>query len=349
MSKLLANVPGLTPAPVTPGADHAFWLYPVRVQASEMQRIAAELDAAKVPVFVGYTGKPIYLCAESLSAKKTYGQSGFPFTIREGTKTYEYREGLCPRAEKLLTQLLCIIWDESWTDAEVERVAAAIARSVGKAGAVAASPAPAVARIKKEEAASVRPIAGARKTRIGIVGCGHMGGVHLRAYRDNPAVELVAFADTKLENAQRFASEVGGNAYASHVEMLAREKLDGVSLCTVPSTHRDIAVELLSRGVHVLCEKPLAVSEEEAGQMARKALDQKRLLVPAFKLRFNDEVREAKKLIEQGGLGQILTFRLMFADDDPARGGWSADSGGRRGGRSRRGDACRRRGVIRRG
>ncbi len=106
--------------------------------------------------------------------------------------------------------------------------------------------------------------------------------------------------------------------------MLAKEKLDGVSLCTLPSTHRDIAIDLLSGGVHVLCEKPLAVSEEEAGQMARKALEQKRLLVPAFKLRFYDEVREAKRLIEQGGLGRILTFRLMFADDDPARGSWAS-------------------------
>ncbi len=95
----------------------------------------SELEEAKVPVFVGYTGKPIYLCAESLSAKKTYGQSQWPFTIREGTKTYEYREGLCPRAEELLTQLACIIWDESWTDAEVERVAAAVTRSVSRASA----------------------------------------------------------------------------------------------------------------------------------------------------------------------------------------------------------------------
>ncbi len=325
MTALLAGQPCVTPAPVTPGSDSAFWLYPVRLDGVDIQRVADDLRAVHIPVSVGYTGKPIYLCSESLAAKRTYGRSQWPFTIREGVKKYEYREGLCPRAEELLTRLLCVVWDESWTDREVERVVSTLLASVekhrsGKGAAVAAGPPPA-----RAEAAPANAGAVAARMRIGIVGCGQMGRWHLDAYRANPNVEVVAFADTAFANAERFAREAGGTAYPTHAEMIAKEKLDGVSLCTVPSTHRDIAIDFLKAGVHVLCEKPLAVTAAEAAEMSRAALDHKRLLLPAFKFRFHDEVREARRLIERGAFGRISTFRLMFGADLPVEGTWYGD------------------------
>jgi perosamine synthetase len=323
MNALLADVPGLTPAPTTLGAEHSFWLYPIQLTNVDIQRVADDLRKADLPVSVGYTGKPIYLCSESLTAKKTYGRSQWPFTIREGVKKYEYKEGLCPRAEALLTRLLCVLWDESWSDADVERVASVLARSVESLE----SPVKAEASGKTRSAimTPARPRdADERKTRIGIVGCGQMGRWHLNAYRANSRVEVVAFADTVLENAESFAKETGGRAYRSHAEMIAKEKLDGVSICTVPSTHRNLAIDFLSAGIHVLCEKPLAVSAGETEEMSRKAQEQKRLLLPAFKFRFYDEVREAKRIIDQGGLGKISTFRLMFAFDLPVQGSWYA-------------------------
>jgi perosamine synthetase len=323
MNALLADIPCLTPAPTTPGADNVFWQYPIRVDGVELERVGKDLIDAGVPVSVGYTGKPIYLCSESLTGKKTYGQSQWPFTIREATRTYEYKEGLCPRAEELLTHLLCVLWHESWTDGDVEQVAASLVRCVKNAEAGAISSAPVRPRVAAGVAAA-RGAAAAGKTRIGIVGCGHMGRVHLDAYRSNPRVEVVGFADAVLENAENCAREAGGNAYPSHTEMIAKERLDGASICTVPTTHRDIAIDLLSAGVHVLCEKPLAVSPAEASEMSRTAQEQKRLLLPAFKFRFHDEIREAKRIIDQGGLGKILTFRLMFGEDDPAKASWYA-------------------------
>jgi perosamine synthetase len=324
MSSLLAGVPGITPAPLTPGAEHAFWLYPIRVDGVDPRRVADAMKEAGFFVLLGYTGKTIYLCSESLAAKKTYGRSEWPFHVRSGTKEYEYKEGLCPRAEELLTHLLCMPWDESWSEASVERAAAVLTKAVRDASSTAGSRAPAISQPSPlppfEAAADAAP-----RVRVGIVGCGQMGRWHLDSYRADPRVELVAFCDTNLPNAERFAEEAGGKAYASVGEMVGATRLDAASICTVPSTHRAIALELLSAGVHVLCEKPLAVSAAEADEMARKAEQMKRFLIPAFKFRFHDEVREAKKLIEKGSLGRISSFRLMFGADFPVDGSWYAD------------------------
>jgi predicted dehydrogenase len=151
-----------------------------------------------------------------------------------------------------------------------------------------------------------------------------MGRWHLDSYRTDPRVEVVACVDTSLERAQAFARDVGGRPYRSHAEMLANESLDAVSLCTVPSSHRDIAIDLLRSGAHVLCEKPLAISVAEAEQMSQAAKEFNRLLFTAFKFRFHDEVRKAKELIHTGSLGRILNFRLMFGGYIDMHGQWYA-------------------------
>ena len=158
--------------------------------------------------------------------------------------------------------------------------------------------------------------------RIGIIGCGQMGRWHLDAYRSNPMVDLVAIADTQLDRAQQFEREVGAKKYSSHLEMLGNERLDGVSICTLPASHKEITLDVLNAGVHVLCEKPLAISVAEAEEMSRKADEKRLLLLTAFKFRFFDEVVRAKELIQKGSLGNILNFRLMFAGIMDLSGTW---------------------------
>src|SRR5262245_64375438 len=138
MTDLLEGVNGIHTAPTTPGANHAYWLYPIGLRGIDPQAFAAEMKKAQVNVSVGYTGKPIYLCTESLTAKKTYGNSQFPFS--SFPSRYEYKEGLCPRAEKALSEMICLPLDETWNKREVERVAGVIStacRSLTRNAAVA--------------------------------------------------------------------------------------------------------------------------------------------------------------------------------------------------------------------
>jgi len=318
LTGLLSKISGVQPAAVTAGAKPSYWQYAFDVPGVPAEKVAAEMARQKVWAMAGYTGKPIYLCSESLTGKKTYGTSQWPFNTNPGV-TYEYTEGLCPIAEARLKHLVTVPIDESSSPSYIQRVADVVGKTMealakGTTVAVAARPAPAPAAAPRAAAAG--------KVRVAIVGCGQMGRWHLDSYKTDPRAEVVAFVDTARDRAEAFARETGGRAYTSHLDMLANEKLDAVSLCSVPSTHRNITVDLLRAGAHVLCEKPLAVTVAEAEEMSRMAKAQNRLLVTAFKFRFNDEVRKAKELIDSGSLGRILNFRLMFGGYIDMRGQW---------------------------
>ncbi len=329
MTGLLGDIPSIRPAPVTPGGEHSYWMYPIRVDGVDIDHLATELREDKVPVLPGYTGKPIYLCSESLTAKKTYGDSQCPFTCGWTNRTYDYIEGLCPRAEQALEHLICIPWDESWNTDDVERVAKAIVKCMNKIQSKdLSSSSQAILSAPLSVDGTPSPLVTAKsqtdKVRIGIVGCGQMGRWHLDAYKRNVHCELVAFVDTDFDRARTFATEVNAKAYRSHEELIDRERLNGVSICTVPSTHRDIALDLLNAGVNVLCEKPLALSLAQADEMSETARGKDLLLLTAFKFRFFDEVLKAKELIEKGTLGQIVSFRLMFGGHLDMSGTWFA-------------------------
>jgi len=319
MSERLAGLKGVIPAPVTPGAEHTFWQYPIRLTDRDPRDLAAALREAKISSLPGYTGEPIYLCSESLHSKKTYGDSQFPFTSQYSSGTYEYEEGLCPNAERLLDQLLCIPWDESWTRRKIDGVVDIIQRFLSASTPTSIS-------VASPLRPDPRPVTTSRpdsaRERIAIIGCGRIGQWHLRAYRRHPEAAIVAVADVDFERARAMAAEVGANAYRSHSEMLAYETLDAASVCSVPSTHHNITIDLLEAGVHVLCEKPLALTVAELREMLEKERAANRLLLPAFKYRFHEEVESARRLLATGSLGRILTFRIMFGGQLDMSGTW---------------------------
>ena len=149
-----------------------------------------------------------------------------------------------------------------------------------------------------------------------------MGEWHWDAYRKNPNAECVAFSDTDRSRAERFISKTPGNIYTDYRQMITQEKLDGVSICTLPSTHHPIVMDLLNAGIHVLCEKPLAMTLPEAQSMTQKANEKNLRLLTAFKFRFFDEVQEAKQILDKGSLGKILNFRVMVGGQADMAGTW---------------------------
>jgi len=320
MSSLLCGLEGVTPAPITPGARHSYWFYPIRMDGVDVESFARKMVEEQVWVMPGYTGKPIYLCSESLTAKKTYGTSQWPFTCHGADAKYEYQEGLCPRAEEALQHMICVPLDESWTKREVERVVAAIRKTLMSMAAPKASDSVEV----MERTDSTAVCGNGKAMRIALIGCGQIGRWHLDSYKKDPHAKVVAVADSDFSRAQAFANEIGAKPYSSHQAMIANEGLDGASVCTFPSTHAAIAIDLLNAGIHVLCEKPLAVSVDQAEAMTTAAKEKQRLLLTAFKFRFFDEVTNAKALIDQGELGKILSFRLMFGGYLDMAGTWFA-------------------------
>ncbi len=149
--------------------------------------------------------------------------------------------------------------------------------------------------------------------RAGVIGLGNISGIHIASYKKADGVELVAGADVDPAAVEATATKHGFTGYADWRVMLAEAELDVVSVCTPPFLHREMAVEAMERGIHVMCEKPIAATLEDAEAMAAaaRALDAK--LMIAYCHRWHPTILKVKQLIDAGILGQPLFFRCAFA------------------------------------
>ena len=156
-----------------------------------------------------------------------------------------------------------------------------------------------------------------RKMRIGIIGCGWIAGSHLKAYMNQPDVEIVAGADIVPGKARKFFDDQGAalnvdfsnvkTEYASHVEMLADKslKLDAVSVCTYNRQHAQPTIDALNAGVNVLLEKPFTVTLDEAVEVIRAEKKSGKILSLGFQPRMDVNMQQIKKIVQSGALGQV--------------------------------------------
>lgn len=128
LTELIREAPGIAPAPVTPGGWHTYWSYGLRCTGHDPARFAAALRAEGVPCGQGYIGKPIYLCMQPLAARRTFGASAHPLDGCHGARPIEYPQGLCPRTEAILPQMITIGIHEHLSDSDIADMAAAIAK-----------------------------------------------------------------------------------------------------------------------------------------------------------------------------------------------------------------------------
>jgi UDP-N-acetylglucosamine 3-dehydrogenase len=143
---------------------------------------------------------------------------------------------------------------------------------------------------------------------VAVVGAGNMGRHHARNYHDFAQADLRAIVDTDLKRAEALALRHACRAFASVEELLAEEpEVRAVSVVTPTATHVGVSSTLLSAGKHVLVEKPIAASVEEADAMIALAEEHDVVLAVGHVERFNPAVRELKRLVERGDMGQIVS------------------------------------------
>lgn len=161
---------------------------------------------------------------------------------------------------------------------------------------------------------------------IGIIGCGKIAQVrHIPEYAENPDAKLCGYFDLNRERAEKLAEEYGGKVYDSYEEMLADESIDAVSVCVANNMHAEITVAALHAGKHVLCEKPMAMNLEQCEAMVKAAQETGKFLMIGHNQRLAKAHAEARKLIEDGLIGDIITFKTNFAHGGPET--WSIDPG----------------------
>ena len=130
------------------------------------------------------------------------------------------------------------------------------------------------------------------KIRAAVIGVGYLGRFHAQKYAQLPDCELVAVVDGRDEARQAVAAEVGSQAVGDYRELLG--KVDAVSVVTPTPAHFEIAEAFLSAGAHVLVEKPITETPDQARTLIARAASQKRVLQVGHLERFNSAVLAAE-------------------------------------------------------
>ena len=142
-----------------------------------------------------------------------------------------------------------------------------------------------------------------------IVGCGNIGAVHAESIRRLEGVSLCAAADIRPERAASYAEKYGCRAYASLEEMLEKERPDVLHICTPHYLHVPMTTYELQRGIHVFCEKPPVISEEQLDALTRAAAEGPGRAGFCFQNRYNPGVLFIRELLASGRLGKIKGAR----------------------------------------
>lgn len=149
-----------------------------------------------------------------------------------------------------------------------------------------------------------------RTYRVGFIGCGGISRAHADGYKHvrNAQIEFVAGSDIDPdgEKARRLADEYGVNLYADHEVMLAQEDLDLISICTWPRGHCEATVAAAGHSVKgILCEKPMAVTLEEADRMIHACGQADVALAIGHAHRFSPQAVRARELAQAGEIGDV--------------------------------------------
>jgi len=169
-----------------------------------------------------------------------------------------------------------------------------------------------------------------------IVGCGKVGHLHAKALSRTPESAFVAACGRDLGRTQQFAAAYSVKAYNDVEEMIAREGVQALTICTPHPLHALHAVKAAKAGVHVLIEKPLASSLADCDAILQAATENGVKVGMVSQRRFYAPCARVKKAIEDGKLGRpILGSVAMYGwrdeayyRSDPWRGSWQGEGGG---------------------
>lgn len=180
------------------------------------------------------------------------------------------------------------------------------------------------------------------KVKLGVVGIGGMGNSHLRYLTQMDNVELVGVCDIVKEKADQAAATYKTKAYYSHTELLDKSGLEAILIATPHYDHTTISIAAFEKGVHVLCEKPIAVHVNDAKKTIAayekaKELNPKIIFGIMFQERTYPFHKKIKDILEGGELGKLIRatwintkwFRSqLYYDSGDWRATWAGEGGG---------------------
>lgn len=165
------------------------------------------------------------------------------------------------------------------------------------------------------------------KLRVAIIGTGSISHCHMGGYKAIPdKCEVVAVCDIDEEKVKNYASQYNVPAYyTDYNEMLAKEKIDAVSVCTWNAAHKGATIAALRAGCKVLCEKPMAMTTAEGEEMISVSKETGNLLMIAFVRRFGNDADLIRKFVAGGTMGDLYYAKATYLRRNGCPGGWFGD------------------------
>ncbi|HLY12625.1 MAG TPA: Gfo/Idh/MocA family oxidoreductase [Planctomycetota bacterium] len=148
------------------------------------------------------------------------------------------------------------------------------------------------------------------RLRVALVGCGRIAQTHCGYLRQLPQVELVGACDVNAASRESFTSRWQLPSFADVDELLAAGQPHVVHVVTPPATHARLAIQLLDAGMHVLVEKPMAMTSVEADELLGLAKSKGRTLAVVSQRRFEDQHEAVKRVLDSGALGKLLLIEV---------------------------------------
>jgi predicted dehydrogenase len=175
-----------------------------------------------------------------------------------------------------------------------------------------------------------------KEIRCGIVGCGTILPWHANPLERIEGAQLVAVADAAKERAQEAAKIYGVDAYEDYHQMLKRDDLDLVHICTISGTHGTIGLDAISAGKHVLIEKPIEIQLDRIDALIDAAREKGVKLGGVFQMRFYPSTIKLVDAVKSGRFGKIVLAEyenksmrtIEYYNKDAWRGTWQFDGGG---------------------
>ncbi len=173
------------------------------------------------------------------------------------------------------------------------------------------------------------------RIRFAVVGCGNIGSRHLHHITSNPGAELVALCDSDEAVCSKYASQHGVPGFTRYDQMLEESQFDVVSICTPHALHAPMTIEAIDAGRHVLVEKPMALTVDDALRMKSAAADKGLHLMMVWQNRYNVPVQLTYNALRERRLGRIFMVNCSvlwnrpqhYYDSSPWRGSRKLEGG----------------------
>jgi dTDP-4-amino-4,6-dideoxygalactose transaminase/predicted dehydrogenase len=335
LNSLLGGVPGIILPEIPDYGTHVFHAYAIKVDPAIIGMTGKELaDRLNRDFQITQLIYPSGIYTSRLfQEQKGYGERRCPFTCPFFEKEVNYNNTLCPNTDLIAENIIGLPNWHQLSYIELSLITARILQEIERilgtnlniedriiGTMISTGTSPKVYSVVKEVPKVSKPL------KVGVIGLGGIGQIHAAAYAASPWTELYSFATRNPLSLQGAALFFGvQNIFEDYLVMLKDHELQAVSICVPTFVHKEFIVSTAKAKKHILCEKPLFLYLEEYEEVINVLDENEVKLMVAMICRFIPHYQAAKKAIEKGEIGSIVSIHAHRRGHSPPFEKWFWD------------------------